>query len=204
MIRGILRSFSYNLRGTVNGTNYMTKKPVEFDNKGDTLIYSNDKLRGASVFFPIPYSLGTWSTPLMAVAWYGDVLGLGIGSAIWMGAMYAAILPHCWYLYNLRFRIDKIWFVRGGYWKLETSGINNVTSYAYTESENLKPQSGSVNAEGTIEVDAVMNAEVWIDFQEMKTSQKLIIPRQGTVHNPELLQAMLSGFVVEPASFIMN
>jgi hypothetical protein len=148
MIRQALRKFSYNLTGAVQGQTYIPEKVVEFDPKGDTLIYSNEHLAGASVFFPMPYSIGTWSIPAMGYAWYADVLGLGLGSSIWLPIMYGAILPHCWHLYNLRFRVDKVWFVRGGFWKLQTSGVNNVVSYAYTDSANLSILSGSIDEDG--------------------------------------------------------
>jgi hypothetical protein len=112
------RLFSYALPGTVQGRVYKPSSTIEFDPKGDTLVYSCTPMAGASVFFPMPYSLGTCSIPAMGLAWYTDLLSLGLGNAIWLGAMYAAILPHCWHLYNLRFRVDKIWYVRGGYWKI--------------------------------------------------------------------------------------
>jgi hypothetical protein len=162
--RRVLRSFSYALSGTVEGSAYKPKTAIEFDPKGDILVYSCKPMEGASVFFPMPYSLGTLSLPVMGWAWYADVLSLGLGNAAWLAAMYAAVLPHCWHLYNLRFRLDKIWYVRGGYWKLETSGVNHVVTHSYTESAKLQTSEGTLSADGRLQSEAKLNAQVWIDF----------------------------------------
>ena len=162
MIGGIARrSLSYALPGAVKGRAYVPQQVVEFDSKGDTLIYSCQWMKGASIWFPVPYSIGTWSIPAMAWAWNADLLGLGIGSAIWAPIMWAAVLPHCWHLYNLRFRVNKIWYVRGGHWKFETSGINHITSYHYTEPANITPNAGEMTEAGELMSDAKLEAEVW-------------------------------------------
>jgi hypothetical protein len=162
-----LRSFSFALPGVVQGTTYKPKAPVEFDGKGDALIYSCEPMDGASIFLPMPYSIGTLSIPLMGMAWYGDMLGLGLGNFMWLGAMYAAAMPHCWHLYNLRFRVDKIWYVRGGHWKFQTSGVNQMTSYTYSEPKNLTHVEGQLTSDGNLLSDVKLSADTWIDFQEM-------------------------------------
>lgn len=59
-----------------------------------------------SVYFSLPWSLGTWSVPVMGYYWLTGALGAW--SWILPVVSYFAIISHTWYLYQLRFYAEKV------------------------------------------------------------------------------------------------
>lgn len=217
MLRSLARCFTYKLPGEILSSQPATEvkgfiaasevyKPasvIEFDSKGETLVYSTDSQKHFTVFFPMPWSIGTWSIPILVWQIIQGNLALSLPLAI---GMYAAILPHCLYLYNLRFQIDKIWYVRGGLWKIKNSGIHGLESTATTGSNNLTFIKGDtdLNEEGKLNDDLVIVAKDWLEYYERIENQEVKIMRNGNVHNPELFQAMLKKLKIDDSNFVVN
>ena len=232
MLRRVLtRGLSFKLPGTIVSTDhhevaplhhydrpdevYKPAAPIEFDSRGETLIYSADPMKNVSVFFPLPWSMGTLALPGMAYLWLNGALGPY--SWVLPLAGYLATLPHAWYLYNLRFHVDKIWYVRGGWWKFQNSGVHQVTTYAYTEPANVHLMSVKRNLEhhrgkfavflgdeGQLSRNLVLQTEVWTEFYDTRTNQNLTVHKSGTVHNPELFQALAQGYKIDESNFVTN
>lgn len=192
---------------------YQPKDQIRFDSQGSTLVYSVDYMKKVSVFFPIPWSLGTWSAPGLGWMWYNDMLG--VYNPLLAALGYAAMMPHCWYLWNLKNNINKIWLLRDGMWKVETAGVHQITANYYIKpalitllskgrnnAENPK-QAELLSDDGKLYSHVRVNAANWIEFHEERDNQKLFISKHGVVHNPELLQAMLQGYKIDTSNHVM-
>jgi hypothetical protein len=217
MLKSALRSFSYKLPGKVISLEasenvkgfvapakvYKPESQIEFDNKGETLVYSRNTSRPYRVFFPIPDSLGTWTVPIIGLAVLQGTLSPSL--PLLFGS-YILILPHLRYLQNLSYTIDKISYVRGGAWKFETSGVQGVVRYAYTKIENLSfnTKAEEVLEEGELRATITVTAEEWPETFEDLENQKIKILKTGSVHNPELFQAMIQKFQIDDSDFIVN
>ena len=120
--------------------------------------------------------------------------------------MYLAVMPHCFYIYNLRFTVDKIWYIRGGHWKIQNSGIQGLLSYAHTEPSNLKVSDGDteLSEDGSLQDDILLKAEEWQEYYQTVDNQMLHILSSGTVHNPEIFQAMLNHLKIDDSNFVIN
>ena len=217
MLRSVVRSFSYKLPGEVVPVStssvvkcfispaeaYKPSETLEFDRNGETLVYSSESYKKFSVFFPMPWSLGTWSAPV--------VIGLIAGGHIafsWkiLAGIYLSILPHCHHLYNLRFHVDKVWYVRGGLWKVQNSGVMGLVSKSITGPDNLNIVKGesALTEDGKLAEDITLKAETWYEYLEDVENQELIILKSGTVHNPEIFQAMLNKMRINDSNFVIN
>lgn len=230
---GIRRLFSYKLPGKISSSYetigeinlpkgyirpveiYKPSKTINFNKEGEILVYSNDPQSQASVFFPVPWSLGTWSIPLQAFAWH---LG-AFGSFGWLApiTMYLGLLPHCWYLYELRFRAEKVWYIRGGMWKMENCGPYRLRTLTCTEPRNIEilNNNGEIDLLGGKELDILNeNGELindlnfkthyWQEYYESIEGRKFSIGKLGKVRNPELFQAMVQGYKIDDSDFTMN
>jgi hypothetical protein len=216
MLKLGIRSISYTLPGTFSVPEapkgaksfiepaqlYKPAQQIVFDDKGETLVFSAENLSKFQVFFPVPWSLGTWSVPLAIWQMSEGNLAANIWS---FAALYAAVLPHCHYLYNLRFTIDKVWYIRGGHWKLQTSGVQGVVTTVYTSPDNLEI---SGNAElcdqGNLQGSIELTASSWTEFYERISDQKLKLPAYGQVVNPELFAAMLQKAKIDDSNFVID
>jgi hypothetical protein len=193
-----------NVKGFVTPMDtYRPANPIEFNSKGECLVFTSRPQKYFSVFFPVPWSLGTWSIPVVL----SQVLAGNIAMSLPLAAgLYAAILPHCYYLYNLRFTIDRIWYVRGGYWKIENSGIQGIHTTTTMPPDNLTLAKGTaeLNSEGQLDSDLNFVAEEWHEFYEVEQNNTLKVIKQGKVVNPELFQAMLKKVRIDDTKFIVN
>ena len=217
MLRNVMRKFSYKLPGNIVATEtgkdvkgfvppteiYKPVQQIEFDSKGETLVYSANPSYHYSVFFPMPWSIGTWTLPVISWELLAGNISFSLPLVI---GMYCAILPHTYYLYNLWFHIDKIWYIRGGSWKIENSGVHGVLLQTLTGTDNLSIVSGdsNLNEDGSLSSDLVINAETWNEIVEARDDCKLTVIKKGTVHNPELFQAMLKKIKIDDSNFVIN
>ena len=229
MLRQAFRCLSYKLPGdlTVVGAGevvpkgfvkphnlYKPLQQVEYDLKGQTLLYSAPTFAGFSPFFS-PWTITKWSIPLQGLAWYLGYFGaFGFLAPV---TILLSISPHLYYLERLRTSVHKVWLVRGSNWLLETSGEHLVTKYTVTKQENVAVLNSSgveerfagvysdyLNDKGQLKTDLYLQLHCWMDFQEAKYDQNLKLSKKGTVHNPELLFALLRGYKIDDSGFRVN
>ena len=216
MLKRVTRLFSYQLPGELVGTEsntnikgfvgatevYKPAEKIEFDVNGETLVYSINNAPKYSVFFPFPWSLGTWSIPVAVWQIIEGNLTMSVPLAV---GMYLAIMPHCYHLYNLRYHIDKIWYVRGGLWKFQNSGIQGLVSKTYTEPANLNIEGNlDLNDNGQLDQNLVLVCNEWQEYYEAVINQEVRISKDGVVHNSELFQAMLKKIKIDDSNFVIN
>jgi hypothetical protein len=192
-----------NVKGFVEPAQaYKPAQQLVFDHKGETLVYESDNRPNYNVFFPIPWSLGTWSIPVGAWQVIEGNIPLNL---VTVAAAYLAIMPHCIYLYNLGYVIDKVWYIRGGHWKIQTSGIYGYIATSYTSPENIEfSVTPALNNEGQLDSDLSIVSKIWHEFYDSKENQTLQIPKIGKVSNPELFLAMLQKLKIDDSNFVVN
>jgi hypothetical protein len=214
------RAFSYVLHGKVHVpaesavkgyvkpmTSYTPAQTVEFDAVGETLLYSVNAFRQASVLFPLPWSLGTYiGVPASLWGWWAGVLGPY--SLLMVVPAYVAVIPHLTYLHSLRKLVHKVWYVRGGRLKIETKDLTGVLCHSYIELGNVSVKgataANALTNSGRLTRDLKLNLADWADFNEAETNSTLTLSGKGVVHNPELLQAIIQGYELNVEDFEMN
>lgn len=181
---------------------YKPAQQIVFDSKGEILVYESNNRINYNVFFPIPWSFGTWSIPF---GMWQVIEGNIPFNVLTVAAGYLAIMPHCYYLYNLGYVIDKIWYIRGGHWKLETSGVYGVTATSFSSPENIDLNSEiTLNSEGQLDSNLTITSKIWHEFYDTKEDQELKIPKNGKIVNPELFQAMFQKLKIDDSNFVVN
>lgn len=230
IFRVVRRTFAQTLPGQITSPNHVevahkdytrpeeTYKPsctIEFDSKGETLLYSCKPLMQKSVFFPLPWSLGTWAIPGIGYIWY--IGALSPYSWVCPIVAYLAIFPHASYLYNLRFNVDKMWYVRGGMIKIQNSGVYQFRTYTYTDMDNCtlistqgppEPHKGKfavfLGESGEMTRSLTFQTDVWIEFYETRVKQRFHLLDNGEVHQPELFQAVIQGYKIDDSDMVVN
>jgi hypothetical protein len=182
-----------------------TYKPLQqliFNTKFETLVYSADNLPKFKVFFPLPWSLGTWSSPVVVWQMLVGVIPVNFFS---LAALYVAFLPHLYYLNNLRYTIDKIWYIRGGHWKLELTGVSGFTTFVTCGPESLEILNNpNLNSSESLSNDVKFNSKKWTDFFYTYSNRRLTLPGNGKVVNPELFEAMMKKFKIDDSNFVID
>jgi len=234
MFRTLLRRFSYKLPGKVTTVGevgeaaeapkgyvrpietYKPSQQIEFNKKGETLVYTCNVMDHIPVFLPMPYSLGTlFSITASAYAFKTGILGLYNFGLIPL--FFLASVPHLRYLYNTQYYPMNIWYVRGGLWKFEVGGFYNCNGYVYTEPNNItlltensvpEPFGGKfakiLDEEGKLKRSLNFELDVWQDFHETVRDQRFKILYQGKVLNPELFQAMVQKYIIDDSDHAIN
>eukprot|EP00358_Blepharisma_japonicum_P000121 CAMPEP_0202946046 /NCGR_PEP_ID=MMETSP1395-20130829/8237_1 /ASSEMBLY_ACC=CAM_ASM_000871 /TAXON_ID=5961 /ORGANISM="Blepharisma japonicum, Strain Stock R1072" /LENGTH=155 /DNA_ID=CAMNT_0049646409 /DNA_START=304 /DNA_END=771 /DNA_ORIENTATION=+ len=144
--------------------------------------------------------------------------------------MSLAVLPHCWYLYELRYNVNKIWYVRGGLWKLENVGPYRLGTHTYTELSNIKlfsqtsssampylgnstvdeadPHGGKfadvLDEEGKLSHNLLLQADFWHEYYENLENRKIGVDARGKIHNPEIFQALAQGYKIDDSDCTMT
>jgi hypothetical protein len=217
MISSLVRNFAYKMPGVLTPASsssavqgfipttdiYKPAGALEFNTKGEILVYSKSCKSKFNVFFPFPWAIGTYLSPYIIYR-----LAECSGHPTWsmFFAAYLGIMPHCYYLYNLRFNIDRIWYVRGGAWKIENNGIMGAETSTYMQNDNLviKKEQEELNETGGLDSNLDLVALDWQEYYQQVENQRLTVPATGTVHNPELFQAMLKKWKVDDSNFVIR
>ena len=136
MLRFSFRFMSYKLPGTFitkeipDGPDSFKKvmiyKPANIDQTflhKRILIYSVDKSRMIKRLFPMPWSLGTWSMPI--VIWQMAVGNIP-ATLFTFAAILSALIPHYIFRKNLDFEIKRISIKESNVWEIESFGRDSI------------------------------------------------------------------------------
>jgi hypothetical protein len=193
---------------------------IEFDRIGTRLLYTAEPFRHKAVYFPYPQSLPTlasvWMLHLyfvnpLSLTWHYNNLFILLPVLSW--------IPQAEYLFNFRYYINKMQLMRGGEsLRLEHSNILMIRWRTWifideinllTQDHNeLEPDKGAavelIGEDGQLKHETHFQVDNFIDVGRNMEDQVLMLIKEGTVHDPKLLNAVLRGFKVDTSDFAIN
>jgi len=158
-------------------------------------------------FFPL--ALFMWFVNPLELEWYYNHLNLLI--------MYQSFVPRIWYFRSLQQRIVKMHLIRGGkFVKIETHTLAGDYNFSWAENYNFNPLTADqktfdnrddaefLEEEGQLKYDLACQLDNYTEFGVNQQDQILVFLRNGTVHHPELFEAVCKGYNVDTSDFIVN
>lgn len=201
-------------------TVFKPKEQIEFNRVGELLLYESAPYRIKDVLFPYPHCLLELSVPWLLYMYFQNPFGLlWQTNGIFLGAAVVSFWPHAEYLFNMRYYIDKLWLLRGGtVLKVEHSTItgNRFKSWIFVDEVNLltedkkmleedKGLKAKVTGEdGQLRYETHIQVDNFVDSGRNQNDQVLMLCKEGRVHQPEILEAVLKGFEVDTSNFRIN
>lgn len=197
---------------------YKPTYTIEFDRTGEVLLYSCDPFKHMAIYFKYPYVLYESFIPTcfwmfymnpLDLAWQYNYINLLLVNVLW--------IPRLWYLKGLQHRVVKMSMLRGGKAvKIETHSLSGDRNFAWVENFNFHPLTKDQRAfddrdgaeilkeEGQLNYDLATQLD---DFTEFGVNQQDIVLHfleKGTVHHPELFEAVCKGYNVDTTDFVIN
>ena len=197
---------------------YKPTYTLELDRCGELLVYSCSPLAHKTVYMKYPYILFESMIPLAGfmlimnpfeLVWYWNYVNLLLMNVLWM--------PRAWYFYSLQHRVRKMWLLRGGkYIKVERTTVAGDTLVDWAEirfvnplTEDLRNYDDHENAE-FLDESGQLKYELGLELEHMMimgtTVQdlSLFFMKEGTVHHPEVFEAIARGYHVDTDDFVIN
>lgn len=201
-------------------TIFKPKEQIEFNRTGELLLYEVEPYRSKEILFPYPYCLFEWSAPSLLYMFFANPFGLLWQVNDWL--LVAAVTswyPHVEYLFGLRYCINRLWLLRGGkVLKVEHSNVTGMRwkTWIFIDEINLltedhkrlAPEKGLhqtvYDEDNQLKVETHIQVDNFVDTGRNVQDQVLILCKDGQVHNPEILEAVLKGFEVDTTNFRIN
>jgi len=197
---------------------YKPSYTIEFDRAGEVLIYSSTPFRDMTIYLKYPYvlyesfiplSLFMWCMNPFDLPWYFNHINLVVAYFAW--------IPRLWYLRSLQQRIVKMHLVRGGkFVKVETHSLAGDYNFAWVENYNFNPltqdqkrfddkdNADFLGEEGQLKYDLACQLDNFTEFAVNQQDQIIYFIKTGTVHHPELFEAVVKGYNVDTSDFVIN
>lgn len=200
-------------------TVFKPKEQIEFNRVGELLLYECEPYRVKDIYFPYPYCLYEASAPWMLYMFLGNPFGLTWQyTTPFLIAALVSWYPHAEYIHGLRYYIHKLSLLRGGkILKVEHSNITGDRWHSWifideinllTEDKKLFEPEKGLNAklleDGSLKYEAHFQVDNFVDVGRNVEDQILMLCKEGTVHQPEILEAVLKGFEVDTTNFRIN
>jgi len=197
---------------------YKPSYTIEFNRVGEVLVYSCDPFQHMTIYFKYPYVLYESFMPMtlfmflmnpLELAWQYNYINLLLFNVLW--------IPRLWYFQGLQRRIVKMSLLRGGKAvKFELHSLSGDRNFSWVENYNFHPltedqtnfddrdNADFLAEEGQLKYDLATQLD---DFTEYSVNQQDIVVyflKQGTVHHPELFEAITKGYNVDTSDFVIN
>ncbi|CAG9316512.1 unnamed protein product [Blepharisma stoltei] len=201
-------------------TIFKPKEQIEFNRTGELLLYEAEPFRLKDVLTPYPYSVWSWSMPSFLYMYFANPFGLTwLYNDLFLLAGLWGWYPQVEYVFNLRYHINRLWLLRGG--KVLKVEHSNVTGYRWKswifideinllteDKKKLEPEKG-INAKilddnNQLKAETHIQVDNFVDVGRNMQDHILVLCKDGQVHNPEILDAVLKGFEVDTSNFRIN
>jgi len=197
---------------------YKPSYTIEFDRVGEALLFSSDPFRTMTIYLKYPYVLYESFIPMsiylfvtnpFELDWQWNYINLILMNTLW--------IPRLWYFKGLQHRIVKMSLLRGGKAvKFETHSLSGDRNFSWVENYNFHPlnedqknfadrdNADFLSEEGQLKHDLACQLD---DYTEYGVNQQDIVVyflQQGTVHHPELFEAVCKGYNIDTSDFVIN
>ena len=201
-------------------TLFKPKDQIEFNRVGELVLYEADVYKINPIYFPYPHCLPSLLIPLNLYMYLENPLGwLWNAESFFYWAAAFSAYPLFEYIHNLRYHINRLTLLRGGtVLKIDHSNISGLRwkTWIYIDEihllsqdkQTLLPEKGIdakvVNDQGQLANDTFIQVENFIDVGRNMPDQILTLSKEGRVHHPDILSAVLRGFEIDTSNFRIN
>lgn len=197
---------------------YKPSYTLELDRCGELLVYSAEPFKTKTIYFKYPYILYESFIPLglnmfimnpFELSWQWNYLFLVPLCCFWM--------PRAWYFYSLQARVRKMWLLRGGkYVKLERTTLAGDTYTDWAEIRYFKPltedfrnyddkdNSEFLTEQGQLKYELATELDHFMHMGTNAQDFNLFFVKEGTVHHPEVFDAIARGYHIDTTDFVIN
>jgi hypothetical protein len=197
---------------------YKPTYTLEFDRCGELLVYSGTPIKYKTLYTQYPYVLYESIIPLalfmfymnpLELTWYFNYLNIPL--------MVFLTFPRAWHLWSFSFRIKKMWLLRGGkVVKVERTSLAGDTFTDWAEVRYFKPitedfqkfddkdEADFLNQEGQLKYELATELDHFKHYGVTEQDVNLFFMKEGTVHHPEVFEAIVKGYHIETSDFVIN
>jgi len=198
---------------------YKPTYTIEFDRAGEVLVYSGNPFRTMSIYLKYPYvlyeslipaSFWLWYVNPLELEWYYNHLNLVALNLLW--------IPRLWYLRSFNYRIVTMHLLRGGkFVKFETHTLTGDRNFNWAENYNFHPLTQDMSQfddrdnadflteEGQLKYDLAVQLDDYTEYAVNTQDVTIFFTKErGTVHHPELFEAIIKGYNIDTSDFTIN
>lgn len=199
---------------------YKPSQTLEFNREGELLLWSCDNVKNSSVYFKYPYCS---IVGLMPLSWYFFFVNpflwkWQVTLSFFYGANCLAWLPLALYWKNIDKKINKMYLLRGGkyvrIWTMNPMG-DRWYSWAHICEFNLITEDGEdfadpadneefLNKTGQLKYEVQVQVDNYVDHAVVVQDEIIYFMKEGTVHQPEVLEMVLKGYNIDTSDFVIN
>jgi hypothetical protein len=196
---------------------YKPSQTIEFGRTGEVLLYSCDPFKHKTIFLKYPYVLFESLVPLML--FMGIANPLHVSWIATYGFYFAAMglcFPRAWYLHSMQYRIRRMWLLRGGkFLKLERNSLAGDAFTNWIEIRHVQPlskdfrefegeEANFLTEEGQLKYELGVECEQFRQWGVNNQDIDIFFLKEGTVHQPELFEAVVKGYHIDTSDFVIN
>ena len=197
---------------------YKPTYTLEMNRLGELVVFSAEPLRHKTLYFKYPYTL--FDSAAMLAFWQYVVNPRAIPSGVnlvFFFMSYALCTPHAWYFHSMQYRIRRMSLLRGGkYVKFErmTMGSDFLTNWGEISEFKLitkdfrnfddKENAEFLNEEGQLKYELAVQLENFVQGGLNNSDACIFFIKEGTVHHPEVFDAIVRGYHIDTSDFVIN
>jgi len=197
---------------------YKPTYTIEFDRTGEVLLYSCTPFKHMAIYLKYPYVLYESFIPAALFLWYMNPLDLyWTYNYLNLIAINVLWIPRLWYFKHIQHRPAKIFLLRGGKAvKVEAHSLSGDRDFAWVENYNFHPLTQDQKAfddrdnadflteEGQLKYDLAVQLDDFTEFGVNQQDITLHFLKEGTIHHPELFEAVCKGYNIDTSDFVIN
>lgn len=198
---------------------YKPSYTLEFDRNGELLLFSAEPLRDKRrILLKYPYILYESLAPLSLWAFLVNPFALHFTwNYLFLFGTLALCIPRVWHLHSLQYRIRRMSLLRGGrYVKFERATVAGDFLVNWAEVREFHPltedyrqfadpeQVEFLDDCGQLKHDLAVQAEHFKQYSVNEQDVPVFFVKDGTVHHPEVFDAVCRGFHVDTSDYSIN
>lgn len=184
------------------------------------LLWSCDNIKNSQVYLKYPYCTQMMSIPL---SWYLFFVNpfffkWQVTLPIFYAVNCFAWIPLASYWKNLDRKIHKMYLLRGGkyvrIWTMNPMGDRNY-SWAHISEFSLLTEDGEdfapvpedeefMNKAGQLKYEVQVELDHYVDHAITHQNEIISFMKEGTVHQPEVMEMVLKGYNIDTSDFTIN
>ena len=199
---------------------YRPSQTLEFNREGELLLWSCDNIRHSTVYFKYPYCTLAGLVPL---SWYLFFINpfmwkWQLTLSFFYAANSLATIPMYLYWKSLDKKIHRMYLLRGGkyvrLWTMNPMG-DKFYNWAHICEFRLLTENGEdfavpadkedfLTKAGQLKYEVQVQVDNYCDHAVLVQDEILYFMKEGTVHQPEVMEMVLKGYNIDTSDFVIN
>ena len=197
---------------------YKPTHTIEFNRTGEVVVFTSSPFKQRPIFNVYPYALFEMCIPANLYMFYMNPLHLSWEFRYsFIPLCFFLCFPRVWYIWSFNRRIEKMSLLRGGkVVKLEGRTIYGDIHYAWVHTKEFRPITEDFknfddrdNAEfldekGDLKYELAVECDRYVFQGTTYDNENIFFLKEGTVHQPELFEAIVKGYNIDTSDFTIN